>query len=68
MNELLPLALGFIQELGSYANEDGNLPFGLNINDYVTYAMIQFQKRVARIERAREQTLEVLYQLDEVEA
>jgi ribonucleoside-diphosphate reductase beta chain len=65
MNELLPLALGFIQELGSYADEDGYLPFGLQITDYVTYAMLQFQKRVARIERAREQTLEMLYQLDE---
>jgi ribonucleoside-diphosphate reductase beta chain len=67
MNELLPLALGFIQELGSYADEDGYLPFGLQITDYVTYAMGQFQKRVARIERAREQTLEMLYQLDEAD-
>ena len=65
MNELLPLALSFIQELGSHADEDGYLPFGLQISDYVTYAMGQFQKRVARIERAREQTLEMLYQLDE---
>jgi ribonucleoside-diphosphate reductase beta chain len=61
MNELLPLALAFIQELGSYADEDGSLPFGLQISDYVTYATVQFQKRVARIERAREQTLEQLY-------
>jgi ribonucleoside-diphosphate reductase beta chain len=67
MNELLPLALGFIQELGSYADEDGYLPFGPQITDYVTYAMGQFQKRVARIERAREQTLEMLYQLDEAD-
>lgn len=68
MNELLPLALGTIQELTSHtADEGGALPFGLQLMDYVIYATTQFQKRVARIERARAQTLEELYQLDEVE-
>jgi hypothetical protein len=31
----------------------------------LTYATMQFSKRMARIERAREQTLEQLYQLPE---
>ncbi len=68
MNELLPFALGSIQELTSHtADEGGTLPFGLQLMDYVTYATTQFQKRLARIERARSQTIEELYQLDEVE-
>ena len=68
MNELLPLALGTIQELTSHtADENGTLPFGLQLVDYVAYATTQFQKRIARIERARAQTIEELYQLDEVE-
>jgi ribonucleoside-diphosphate reductase beta chain len=69
MNELLPLALGTIEELTSdTTDEDGTRPFGLQMMDYVIYATNQFQKRVARIERARAQTLEELYQLDEVES
>ncbi|MBV9710445.1 MAG: hypothetical protein JO011_05935, partial [Ktedonobacteraceae bacterium] len=68
MNELLPLALGTIQEQTSHtADENGTLPFGLQLVDYVAYATTQFQKRIARIERARAQTIEELYQLDEVE-
>ena len=53
MNELLPTALGVITEgLGIYEA----LPFGLDLQDFVTYASTQFQKRYARIARAREQT------------
>lgn len=54
MNVLLMPAMGIISELfASY--ED--FPFGLKIEDFTDYAMGQFSKRVARIERAKTQTL-----------
>lgn len=67
MNELLPLALGVIEQ----SDPDPDLPaeerpFGLLTADYMEFATVQFQKRYARIERAQNQTLEELYQLAEI--
>jgi ribonucleoside-diphosphate reductase beta chain len=50
MNELLPAALGVVEE--SFAPYD-LVPFGLVPEEFVAYATGQFQKRYARIERAR---------------
>lgn len=67
MNELLPLALGLVQE----TDLDPDLPaeerpFGQQTADYVDFATEQFQKRITRIQRAQNQTLEELYQLSEI--
>jgi ribonucleoside-diphosphate reductase beta chain len=54
MNELLPLAMGVIEEsLGPYEE----LPFGLTKEQFVDFATVQFAKRHARLERARTQTI-----------
>lgn len=68
MSELLPLALGVVQETDSEPDFEGERPFGLRTEDYMEYAMSQFQKRMARIEKARNQTLEELYQISEADA
>jgi ribonucleoside-diphosphate reductase beta chain len=67
MNMLLVPALGVVTEL--YEGSEGleEQPFGLSVEEYINYATIQFSKRIARIERAREQTLEQLYQITETE-
>ncbi len=73
MNELLPLAMGIVQE--SYTSPEDAVPpveseepaFGLNAEEDMNYAMMQFTKRVERIRRARTQTVEQLYQLAEPE-
>ncbi|PEN15152.1 ribonucleotide-diphosphate reductase [Longibacter salinarum] len=59
MGELIALAISNIQEtLGGY----DPVPFGISPDDFVEYGMGQFQKRFARIEKARSQSLdEVLY-------
>ena len=67
MNTLLIPALGVVTELYEGTEEIGELPFGLKMEEYLSYATMQFSKRMARIERAREQTLEQLYQLPEIE-
>lgn len=66
MNELLPLALGIVQESDDYP-EDAERPFGINMQSYMGFAMMQFNKRVARVEKARTQTLDQLYELAENE-
>jgi len=54
MNHLLPFALGMITEtLGSYEE----LPFGIAVDDFVTFATTQFQKRYERVSKSREQTV-----------
>ena len=59
LNTLLPPAVGVIQEL--FAIYDP-MPFGLRLDDFLGYAMGQFEKRSRRIERARQQSLdEVLH-------
>lgn len=63
MGELILPAVGIITE--AFAAYDP-IPFGLEVDDFVDYAMAQFQKRMARVERARGRALsEVL--ADEVE-
>lgn len=62
MNELLVPALGVINELFANADELEERPFGMQIEDYLSYATSQFSKRLARIERAQEQSLEEVYQ------
>lgn len=59
MQKLIMVAVQHIQEtLGAY----DPVPFGITPDDFVDYGMGQFQKRFARIEKARSQTLdEVLY-------
>lgn len=67
MYTLLPSALGVVTELYEGSEEPGELSFGLKMEEYLDYATAQFGKRLARIERAREQTLEQLYQLPETD-
>ncbi|HEX6796367.1 MAG TPA: R2-like ligand-binding oxidase [Ktedonobacterales bacterium] len=71
MNELLPLALGVVTE--SYENDEGDeLPFDVPREESMQYAVLQFQKRLERLQRARGQTLDevnrVANELDEAEA
>jgi len=54
MHELLPVALGVVEESLSAYDEP---PFGLAPEVFVEYAMGQFGKRFARLERARTQSL-----------
>lgn len=59
MNTLFPLALGVINEI--FAPYDP-APFGLNIDEFIGFAAMQFQKRFARIAAARGGTLEAVTQ------
>jgi ribonucleoside-diphosphate reductase beta chain len=67
MNRLLPLALGVVTE--SFTNDEGvvpnETPFGFQAEEYLSYATNQFTRRLTRIERARRETLEQLYQEEE---
>ncbi len=71
MNELLPLALGVVQDSytlppdGVQLAEGEEPAFGLNVEEDMNYAMTQFSKRVERIRCARTQTIEQLYQIAE---
>ncbi len=67
MSELLPLALGVVQETDTMEDLEAERPFGMRVEEYIEYATSQFQKRIARIEKARYQTLEELYQVSEAE-
>lgn len=60
MNALLPAALGVIGDV--FAQYDP-VPFGLVEEDFIDYGLSQFQKRVARLERAREMTLVEIIQV-----
>jgi ribonucleoside-diphosphate reductase beta chain len=54
LGELLELALGVIADIfGRYET----MPFGLDMDDFISYAASQFSKRSERIERAKSQTL-----------
>jgi ribonucleoside-diphosphate reductase beta chain len=55
MNELVVYAMGVIDD--AFACYDV-VPFGLSHDDFMHFAMGQFQRRLDRIERARDQTLE----------
>ncbi|MCU0475691.1 MAG: R2-like ligand-binding oxidase [Anaerolineae bacterium] len=50
MNGLFPLALGVIQEI--FAHYDP-VPFGLNVDEFIGFAAMQFQKRLGRIAASR---------------
>ncbi len=65
MNLLLIPALGMVQE--SFANFD-NTSLELDMQEYLNYAVNQFNKRVARIQKAQGQTLEEIYQVTVEEA
>ncbi len=51
LNELLIPALGVVHELFEGAEELEEIPFGLNIEEYLNYATMQFSKRYQRIQR-----------------
>ncbi|HYW12116.1 MAG TPA: R2-like ligand-binding oxidase [Longimicrobium sp.] len=54
LNELLPLAMGIVGEVFEpYAVP----PFGLRMDEFADFAVGQFGKRAARLEKARGQTL-----------
>jgi ribonucleoside-diphosphate reductase beta chain len=55
MNGLLPLAIGVIGD--AFARYEV-VPFGLVEEDFINFAMDQFSKRFARLEKARGQTLD----------
>lgn len=60
MNTLLMPAVGVIHE--TFALYDP-VPFGMAVDDFVDYAMMQFQKRMDRIEKARTATLDEIYRV-----
>jgi ribonucleoside-diphosphate reductase beta chain len=64
MNRLLMFALGVVNESFQNAMDTPpeQVPFGFQAEEYLNYATTQFTKRLARIERARTQTLEQIYQ------
>jgi ribonucleoside-diphosphate reductase beta chain len=64
MNRLLILALGVVSESseGAIDRPPEELPFGFQAQAYLDYATTQFTKRLSRIERARAQTIEQIYQ------
>jgi ribonucleoside-diphosphate reductase beta chain len=55
MNTLLPAAIGVIGDIFTAYEE---MPFGLREEDFVDFALDQFQKRVARLEKARGASLD----------
>jgi len=60
MNELLPLVLDHIQ--ATLAHYEDPIPFRVTVDQFIEIGSAQFEKRLARIERARSQSLnEVLY-------
>lgn len=59
MNELIPMALQNVTEtLAPYGDD---IPFGVKADDFLMFGMSQFQKRFMRIEKARTQSLQVIY-------
>ncbi|CUU11196.1 MAG: R2-like ligand-binding oxidase [Fimbriimonadales bacterium] len=60
MNELLPYAVGVVQEV--FQAYEPEMPFGLEMDEFMNYAMTQFMRRENRLARARTLTLEQLYQ------
>ncbi len=54
LNELLQPALGIVAEVFAAYDEP---PFGLRMEEFTDFALSQFSKRVARLEKARTQTV-----------
>ncbi len=67
MNELLPYAMGVVQDPDAEPVPPGEEAFGFTTEESVAFATSQFQKRMTRIARAREQTLEELYHITDSE-
>ena len=59
MEELLEPALGIVNETFDEYGDDP--PFGLSREEFVGFALSQFQKRISRVERARGESLEQVY-------
>lgn len=59
MNQLLPIAIGVVDE--SYKLFEEN-PFGIDPEIFKAYAFDQFQKRFARIAKAKDQSMKELIQ------
>jgi ribonucleoside-diphosphate reductase beta chain len=55
MNTLLVPALGVVTDVFSYYDP---VPFGLQVDEFLAYATMQYQKRYARLEAARGATLD----------
>ena len=55
LNELLPLAMGIVGEVFEPYPVP---PFGLQMEEFADFALAQFGRRVARLEKARAQTLD----------
>jgi len=67
MNALLPYAVGVVQE--TFEPYEPNMPFGLEKEEFLQYAMQQFMRRENRLARARQLTLDQLYrETEEAEA
>lgn len=62
MSELLEVATGTVLELFTPYE---TMPFGLEQDEFLNFAMTQFQHRMTRIEKAKGQTLAELYAADE---
>ncbi|MCS6834469.1 MAG: R2-like ligand-binding oxidase [Anaerolineae bacterium] len=60
MNALFMPALGVIHEI--FAAYDP-VPFGLRLDDFVGFASMQFQKRMARIEQSKGASLDHVYEV-----
>jgi ribonucleoside-diphosphate reductase beta chain len=60
MNALFMPALGVIHEI--FAAYDP-VPFGLKLDDFVAFASMQFQKRMARIEQSKGASLDQVYEV-----
>ena len=67
MNRLLMFALGVVNESFQDAINlpPEEVPFGFQAQEYLDYATTQFTKRLSRIDRARTQTIEQIYQEEE---
>ena len=61
MGMLLPLAIGVVNETFEAYDVP---PFGLTVDEFVNFAMSQFQRRIQRVEKARHQTLEEIQRID----
>jgi ribonucleoside-diphosphate reductase beta chain len=60
MNDLVVYAIGVIDDAFACYDE---MPFGLAPNDFMDYALGQFQRRLDRVERARGQSIEEIYRV-----
>lgn len=61
MMTLVPPAMGVVQEV--FSAYDGEMPYGLTQDEFLGYAMTQFDRRYQRLERAKSQTLEQIYRI-----